>query len=290
MTSKIPKIKIGADPELFVKDERSGNFISGHTFVTGTKYAPDVWKGGAVQADGVALEFNIPPASNANQFSQSILDNVHYLQGILTGYDEKLKIKAVPTAFFDVDYFNDLPEEVKALGCQPDYNAYTLQANPKPDSNVFFRTGSGHVHVGFINGDNQISDPLSDEHMQLCAKIVKQLDIALFIPSLLFDNDNKRRALYGSPGAFRPKPYGLEYRVLSNRWLRNATLSSWVFTETLRATRDVFKGKIYSEIIDFNDAKNIFANLDKRKITKNVRDFAEAYPSIVHLPKGFRYA
>lgn len=290
MKQKIPKISIGADPELFVKDYRTGNYISGHTFTVGTKWAPEEWKGGSIQADGVALEFNIPPAANANQFSSSIRENIYHLQSILNNYDEKLKIVSSPTAHFDPDYFESLPDEVKALGCTPDFNAYTLEPNPKPDGNVFFRTGSGHVHVGFVNDDNKIDDPFSSEHMELCSKIVKQLDIALFIPSLLFDNDSKRRTLYGKPGAFRPKPYGLEYRVLSNKWLRNETLSDWVFTETLRATKDVFRGKLYSEMIDFNDAKNIFSNLDKRKITNNVRDFAKTYPNIIHLPKGFRYA
>ena len=42
--------------------------------------------------------------------------------------------------------------------------------------------------------------------------------------STILDNSKEavdRRQLYGSPGAHRPKPYGVEYRVLSNYWLKS---------------------------------------------------------------------
>jgi hypothetical protein len=41
-----------------------------------------------------------------------------------------------------------------------------------------------------------------------------------------------RRELYGKAGAFRPKPYGVEYRVLSNRWLNSEALIRWVYNQS----------------------------------------------------------
>ena len=50
-------ILIGADPELFVK--KDGVVVSGHDLIQGTKADPFPVQDGAVQVDGMALEFNI---------------------------------------------------------------------------------------------------------------------------------------------------------------------------------------------------------------------------------------
>lgn len=74
--------------------------------------------------------------------------------------------------------------------------------------------------------------------------VTQQLDFYLGLPSLLFDNDNKRRQMYGQPGSYRPKPYGVEYRVLSNKWLESDTLKRWVFRNTHAAFRSVKKNNL----------------------------------------------
>jgi hypothetical protein len=51
---------------------------------------------------------------------------------------------------------------------------------------------------------------------------VKQLDWYLGGWSLQKDPDPIRRRLYGKAGACRYKPYGVEYRVLSNFWVTSA--------------------------------------------------------------------
>ena len=56
----------GADPELFVK--RDGEFKSGHGLIEGGKENPYPVERGAVQVDGMALEFNIDPAADEDNF------------------------------------------------------------------------------------------------------------------------------------------------------------------------------------------------------------------------------
>ena len=58
------------------------------------------------------------------------------------------------------------------------------------------------------------------------------MDLFLGCPSIILDKDNKRRELYGKAGAYRNKPYGVEYRTLSNFWLTSSKLMQWVYKRT----------------------------------------------------------
>lgn len=230
------KCMIGADPELFVKNKKSGKFISAHDLIPGTKEAPFPTDLGAIQVDGVAAEFNIYPTSSLEQFSANIFHTINDLNTKIQERSKDYELVAVPTAFFDDAYFKVLPLRAKALGCQPDFNAYTLKENKKPETKEPFRTGSGHVHIGW--GDF----PITDDHLKTCAEVTKQLDTVLYVPSLLWDKDNRRRLLYGSMGSFRPKTYGVEYRCLSNAWVFNPKLHKFIFNTVQIAMEMFFQG------------------------------------------------
>lgn len=227
------KITIGCDPELFVTQE--GKFRCAHGLIPGTKDKPHRVENGAVQVDGFALEYNIDPVDNADDFvkyNQSVMEQ---MKAMVPDYDFAI----VPTARFNGAHFKAQPDEAKELGCTPDFNAYTLKENDKPDNTTTMRTAAGHIHIGFIEG----ADPTSDEHMIRCATLVKQLDCYLGLPSVIYDRDTKRRAMYGAAGAFRPKEYGVEYRVLSNAWLLTEKRMRFVFNQTVKAVEDLLAGK-----------------------------------------------
>jgi hypothetical protein len=48
--------------------------------------------------------------------------------------------------------------------------------------------------------------------------------------------------MYGQAGAFRIKPYGMEYRVLSNAWLQTPELMGWVYDNTIKALSNLMGG------------------------------------------------
>jgi hypothetical protein len=75
-----------------------------------------------------------------------------------------------------------------------------------------------------------------------CSVLVKQLDCFLGLPSLLWDGDTARRKMYGAAGAFRPKPYGVEYRVLSNAWLLSEERMRFVYNQTVSAVDNLIEG------------------------------------------------
>jgi hypothetical protein len=113
----------------------------------------------------------------------------------------------------------------------------------KPDANEVFRTGAGHIHIGWT--DDQ---PCTNDHFNDCKRLARQLDYYLGLPSMFWDNDTKRRLLYGKAGAFRPKHYGMEYRVLSNLWLNSEKLQRFIFKNSVKAFNDLQSGKdLFSE-------------------------------------------
>lgn len=227
--------KIGADPELFLID-KDGKFRSAHDIIPGTKHSPSPVMNGAVQPDGVAAEFNIEPADTFEQFSENLKSVLWCLQDLINAKDPDLKLYVTPTAVFDDKYFAELPGEVRALGCEPDYDAYTGAPRSSPSTKESFRTGAGHIHIGWYDDGQLIEDPEVDSSHQFdCSEAVRQLDIALYIPSLMYDMDSKRRQLYGTIGSYRPKKYGVEYRPLSNAWVADPALHEWVFHSTQKA-------------------------------------------------------
>lgn len=233
------ELSIGCDPELFLKV--SGKFQSVHDILPGTKDNPYRVSNGAVQVDGVAAEFNIDPAMSLTEFTNNIADvrwSLKDMIGQKLGH-RSFDLVAEPVAYFDQGYFDALPQTPKLLGCQPDFNAYTGEQNEPPETTEPFRTGAGHVHVGW----GEYLDPDDPEHFIACRDVVRQLDAVVYPLSEKWDTDTKRRTLYGQKGSFRPKTYGVEYRPLSNAWLRSEETIKIVYEVTLSAVLRYFKGE-----------------------------------------------
>lgn len=248
---------VGADPEIFVM--KDGVFHSAHGLIKGDKKNPFPVDKGAVQVDGMALEFNINPAKDVEEFYVNITSVMSTLRSMVPDYE----MVAVPVADFDELTIKQQPEEALELGCDPDYNGWMMCENERPNGEVNFRTASGHIHVGWTEG----AVIKSHEHFALCAAVARQLDFFLGLPSLLYDGDSRRREMYGKAGAFRPKSYGMEYRVLSNRWLSDKSLIEWVYQNTILGLKQFFEKENYlftqmdvQEVIntsDVNTAKQL---------------------------------
>ena len=240
------KLLVGADPEIWIFDNKQGKIISAHGLFPGTKEEPFKVEHGAVQVDGMAAEYNILPASNVNEFVFYNLSVLCSLRDIIKERNPDLDFKFVftPVADFGAEYIAEQPEEARRLGCTPDFNAYTDgQANPTPDADMPFRTASGHIHLGWTK-DQDIADP---EFIEACVMMSKQMDgylgtVNVLMEHKLYADGDRRRELYGRAGAFRPKPYGVEYRTASNVWLTSTTYMQQAYTATKRAFDDLLGG------------------------------------------------
>lgn len=262
------KILVGADPELFMKSQNSGEFVSAHARVPGTKLKPYPVPHGAIQVDGMALEFNIDPANTVDEF----VFNLQSVRSTLESYVPGYNVVAEPVAMFDPEYFMwQVPASALELGCDPDFNGWTGDTNPRPDpAGKPMRTASGHVHIGWTTD----ADCMDKTHFDLCCQVARQMDYYLGIHSLLWDKDPTRRQLYGQAGAFRPKTYGMEYRVLSNRWLDSEPLMRWVYEAIQIGVTDGLAGLW---------AEDTYGDLAKDIINNNRTDWKEQFAPHIDL-------
>lgn len=220
---------IGCDPEIFLI--RQGRYKSAVGLIGGSKWAPKpIENGGAILEDNVAVEFNTPPADSATSFRSAVEGVLGYVRSILPGYD----FSQESAVSFPVEELQT--PEAQEFGCEPDYNAWKKAVNPKPaapDPNL--RSCGGHVHVG---SELAINDPIG---------VIRAMDLFLGVPSTQLDSGTLRRSLYGKAGCFRFKPYGVEYRTLSNFWIFNPAMIEWVYEQTDKALSFVGNGSVISD-------------------------------------------
>jgi len=220
--------KLGADPEIFVGDDVSVRSIIGK--IGGTKFMPlelPLGDGFCVQEDNVALEFNIPASGSKSEFVGNILKATGFLEKVMIDRHGLKFRKESAISFPEGEMYDPKAFE---FGCEPDFCAWTKEVNHKPKaSDPNLRSCGGHVHIGCTE-----FDPV---------EIVKGCDLYLGVPSVLMDSGDLRKQLYGKYGAYRPKPYGVEYRTLSNFWIFDDKLISWVWDNvgrTLEAVSNKF--------------------------------------------------
>lgn len=240
--------KLGCDPELFLK---SGNdYVASCGKVGGSKKFPlqieGLPQGFTIQEDNVAVEFGIPPANSKVEFTDSIntiLSKLH-TQFELTG----LTLCKESAASFPYEELWHPASRV--FGCDPDYNIWTGKRNPAPKTeDETLRSCGGHVHVGLEKGYDW-------------KKLLKTMDLFLGVPSVVMDTGELRKKLYGAAGAFRKKPYGVEYRTLSNFWVHKPELTSWVWDAVEKSVQAVDSQFPIEELqepitsaINYNDKK-----------------------------------
>ena len=223
-------VTIGADPELFLEDG-AGKVISVIGKIGGSKEKPKpvkaLGKGFAIQEDNVLLEYNIPAAKTSNQWVANHRVMLDYLRDLVGKMGLVLSNKASHS--MDADQL--LHPRAFIFGCEPDFDAWALAWNKKPESDdPAFRTGGAHVHIAYDNPNPAQS-----------VKIARICDLLIGGPLALKDPDKKRSAFYGKPAAIRFKPYGLEYRTPSNYWIQSEANMAEVYRNAHRAVEWVVK-------------------------------------------------
>lgn len=214
---------IGADPEVFLKIKGTDVFIPSLDLIGGSKDDPLPVDKGALQEDNVTAEFNINPSADPEEFSDNIQHVMRQLQEKVGG---GIELVIQSSASFDSQFLDD--PRARAIGCDPDYNAYSTRQNHYSvnyDASTV-RYAGGHIHIGHDMVLQRPKDSLN---------LVKLMDwhVGTFLATM--DEDTERSKHYGKAGNYRPKPYGIEYRTASNYWLNSAELMRDVHRLSQRA-------------------------------------------------------
>jgi hypothetical protein len=210
-------MRLGSDPEVFLM--QGNKHISSIGLIGAGKWnpapMPGMAKGFTMQEDNVTVEFGIPPAASSDEFVAHIRD----VQKRFLELEPTFTFSKLSCTIFDRDQMQDPLAHI--FGCEPDFNAWTKKVNDKPEPpHPYMRSAGGHVHV---------------ESKANKYRLIQAMDLLLGVPSTLMDDGEDRKQLYGKMGAFRPKPYGAEYRVLSNYWIFDEKLIAWVWRASEKA-------------------------------------------------------
>lgn len=122
----------------------------------------------------------------------------------------------------------------------------------------------GHIHIGYLNKgeESNITD---------IENIVKVMDLLLGVQSVLLDMDKERRILYGKAGCFRFKPYGLEYRTLSNFWTLFDDRIKWAFENSILSVNiALYNPEILDKILKESSKIEICINNSDENLAKEL--------------------
>jgi hypothetical protein len=250
---------VGSDPECFLRDS-SGRLVSALGVIPGTKENPSKTQHGSIQVDNILAEFNSRPSASLLEFIENHRLIISDLESVIKPLD--LHLDFVASALADDSLLSD--PSTRLAGCDPDFSVWTLSANEPADYSLTnIRGAGGHLHISF----NQAEEEGDDARI----KMVKALDLMLGVPSVILDKDTDRRKYYGKAGSFRPKGvdigdpyYGIEYRTLSNFWLKSENLMAWAWSgvenvynnlQSLSDLADNYRDSIIS-IIDNGDSES----------------------------------
>lgn len=195
---------IGMDAEFFLKN-KGGKYIAAARVIPGLKHDPHKLASGVCHPDGLSLEVGAPPSDTP----EGMIEN---LFTVLDEVSEKYLRPAECTIAYACtiqhkDCVGVQPEDLE-FGCGVELMAHN------PAENMFrsntatadpFRHSGFHIHLGFTSGLEQNVFTFMDTR-----RLIQKLD-QLFV-NLKTSDDRARQ--YGGNGAFRIKPYGVEYRMM----------------------------------------------------------------------------
>lgn len=220
---------IGADPEMFIINEKTRAVVSAIGLIPGEKGNP--WRdpswgpGFGIEIDNILVEYNIPPVDTKEDFIEVVNFMKDYIDRYLKRINPELGIMCASSMIVDKDQLDNPIAQL--FGCCPDFNCYTGAPNPRPrGEKTNLRSAGFHVHYGYEH-------PSIDQSVEM----VKYFDIFLGLMSLLFDTDRKRRSLYGKAGCYRLTSYGVEYRTLSSRMGDDDTTLGLIYDGVVAATQ-----------------------------------------------------
>jgi hypothetical protein len=276
-------IIMGCDPEFFFKPKK-GRFIVGAEKVISikglnVKSLHNTLVNSAVICDGVQGELNVAPSLCRAHVGNQIRE-------CFTTLNKNLGDNVVdfrPLAKITKKELKSLSPQSKVFGCSPSNNAWELPPEiPIEDINpneYRIRTAGGHIHIGAK--DVTIHALLHGN----IVKTIKMMDYLVGNTCVLLDRDIsqiERRKTYGRAGEYRKQPWGLEYRTLSNFWLKSYQLMSFVLglaRETVSIVKQEHEEKFFKAV----SVQDIILAINTNDFDLALYNFKQFIPIITEL-------
>lgn len=235
---------LGGDPELFIAD-KDGRVVGSERVIaekgiprTGTSV--DIINGvtSGIVRDGVQAEIKW----RADTCRASLGNEISLIFKTLKETLDKSGLQASFAASITVDKkeLKQLSEAARVLGCAPSTNIHNADAKVDVKAGFAGRSAGGHIHLGLSNWRDMMTDDARK-------RLIKVMDVIVGNTCVLIDRDPgqvARRKVYGRAGEFRLPSHGVEYRTLSNFWLRSYQLFSLVMGLS-RLSTNIIKTDLY---------------------------------------------
>lgn len=262
-------LSFGCDPELFI--ESKGKVI-GAERVIGKEGIDTEYSQRAFVLDGVQIELNPRPHFCRQELGREIAVAFRALKAKLASMgDMELTASFRAVVEVDADELESLSDAAKLLGCGPSLNKYDPKATISVDPTYRTRSAGGHIHLGL-----HTNTPLFQQRERL----IPLLDVLLGNTSVMIDREPlaaKRREVYGRAGEYRLPEHGIEYRTLSNFWLRSYPLMSFVMGMT-RLAASVLHTTTLEHTARWDAESDLLKRVDLEKVARaiNTNDLALA--------------
>ncbi len=270
----------GGDPEFFLSD-KDGNVVGSERFIPKDGLMLNTQSG--IIRDGVQAEIKFRPDTCRATVGNGIKAIFITLQTALNK-EKQFGASFNPVIKVDKRELDQLSEDARVLGCAPSINVYNADATVNVKKGFRTRSAGGHIHLGLT----QYSDMMSDGTRK---RLIPIMDILVGNTCVLIDRDPgqaERRKTYGRAGEARLPAHGLEYRTLSNFWLRSYQLFSLVMGLSRLACNVVrtdlyFKNGVEGELLSRVDLKLIEKAINTNNVKlawknwEGVKDFLDHY-------------
>ena len=255
---QLTSVSLGADPEAFLM--RDGVIVGSEKVIP-----PSLGIGDVVVRDGVQIELHPQARSYPSGVTGGIGQIFKQLQVLLDKTPE-IQVCFKPVIEVSETELESLSDESRLLGCKPSQNIYGFRTPDVDGKIIRTRSAAGHVHLG-LEGTS-IYEP--EAGIDFRTRLVPAFDIVLGNTCVMIDTDPSqrvRRKLYGRPGEYRLPQYGLEYRTLSNFWLRSPALAEFVM-----GMANTIVGIIHTTLKDSGEnlEGELLAPVDWRRIVKAI--------------------
>lgn len=180
--------------------------------------------------DGVQAEINLQSGVHCRALVQSyVRDAFRLLTYLLAEMGDGTKVCFDQVVTLTEDELGELSAKSKTLGCLPSKNIYDESATIGVDPATYkLRSAGGHIHVSYNPAYGHTGTSKCQDFPE---ETIKVMDILVGNTSVLLDRSplaKVRREVYGRAGEYRTPSHGVEYRTLSNFWLRDPIITSLV--------------------------------------------------------------